>query len=341
MSANSKILILGGTGFISSKLVDKLLIKNHDVTIFNRGLKNKSEDKTSRLHFIQGDRNKISDLKALVQYNLFDVIYDMIAYTSEQSEMAAKIFRGKTKRFIHCSTISVYMISNDVKCPITENQMGRKLMTYWDRNPFGMDYGIQKRDCESILWKYHDYNNFQLTILRPTFVSGPGDPTMRDYFWIERVLDGNPLLVPGNGNFAFQQIYIDDVANAFADLLSYPETIGEAYNLASEDIFSLNEYLLALGKLLGRVPQLVHIDQDKFDQLPISYHSMGDSFPFNVRRPAIFSLDKIKKDLKFTSTPFNEWMPKTVDWFTNTQTGHSIGYENRSEEIMTINQYKV
>lgn len=333
MSHNLRVLVIGGTGFISSRLVDKLLELNYNVSIFNRGISKTVQSITDRVTFLQGDRDRLSDLEEIAKANQYDIIYDMIAYRPEQSKIAARVFKGRVSRFIHCSTVSVYMVSDDIECPITEDQMDRSLMTYWDRNPFGMEYGIQKRECEEVLWSFHDKEKFPLTILRPTYVSGPGDPAKRDFFWIERLLDGKPLLVPGSGDFAFQQVYIDDVAQAFVDLLSYPETKGEAYNLVSEDIFSLNEYLGALGQLLGKNPEIIHIDQDKFDQLPISYHTKGDVFPFNTRRTAIFSLDKIKRDLKYESTPFHEWMPETIDWFTNKQSSHSTGYENRAEEF--------
>ncbi|HEX2960976.1 MAG TPA: hypothetical protein VHO43_04245, partial [Ignavibacteriales bacterium] len=66
----------------------------------------------------------------------------------------------------------------------------------------------------------------------------------------------------------------------------------------------------------------------------------GDVFPFNVRRTSIFSLDKIKKDLNYHSTPFDEWMKKTISWFTSEFNGHSFGYEKREDEIQFIQEWK-
>lgn len=66
---------------------------------------------------------------------------------------------------------------------------------------------------------------------------------------------------------------------------------------------------------------------------PLSQSDQGDVFPFNTRRTAIFSLSKIKKDLKYRSTPFEKWMPLTINWYQSQPQTHSIGYENRDKEI--------
>jgi nucleoside-diphosphate-sugar epimerase len=280
-------LILGGTGFISRAVVRHLLAEGHSVAVVTRGTRPPEPGCES----IIADRTDATVLAAAVVGRRFDAVFDMIAYEPEASRSAARLFRGATGRFIHCSTISVYMVSHDIQCPITEDQSHGALMEDWPCNPFGMSYGIKKRQCEQVLWNYHDARLFPVSMLRPTFVSGPDDPTRRDWFWIQRMQDGQPLLVPGSGDHAFQQVYVDDVARMFVRLLDRTASIGKAYNIAGEEIFSLNEYLQSIGSLMHRGPACVHIDQAEFDRLPISVPREGDVFPFNTRRTAVFSLD--------------------------------------------------
>ncbi|MCF7802660.1 MAG: NAD-dependent epimerase/dehydratase family protein [Candidatus Marinimicrobia bacterium] len=335
-----KIFIIGGTGFLSSHVVEILLERGHDVTMFTRGNRENPFRKNGNLTWKRGDRNNIDELRETAEGKTYDAVYDFVAYEPESTQIAVDVFRGKVDRFIHCSTISVYMVSNEVRCPITEDQDKGPLMEFFPRNPFGMQYGIDKRKCEDILWDAHDENTFPVSMLRPTYISGPEDPAMRDYFWIQRILDGKPLLVPGSGHFAFQQVYVNDVARAFTDLLDYPESIGKAYNVAAEEIFSLNDYLRKLGTLLGKDPELFHVDQEVFDKLPFSVSPNGDVFTFNTRRTSVFSLDRIKRDLHFSSTPFEEWMLKTIRWFSEKYDGHSLGYENRAQEIEFAEHWK-
>jgi nucleoside-diphosphate-sugar epimerase len=327
----NKTLVIGGTGFISGRIVHYLLARGDRVTLINRG-RSKSE-MAPPVELIVADRTMPDELERGLGGRTFDIVYDMVAYRPEESATIARLLRGKVGRFVHCSTVSVYMISEKVKCPITEDQDHAPPMEFWPRNPFGMEYGILKRECEDVLWKAHNEKDFPVTMLRPTFVSGENDPAGRDFFWIERILDGGPLLVPGSGNFVFQQVYLDDVARMFALLPELPVTAGEAYNIAGEETLTLNEYLQALGDLLGRRPGLVHVDQETFDTLPFSSSPDGDVFPFNTRRDTLFSLEKIKAHAAFRSTSFTTWMIKTIAWWKTGARGHSHGYEHRSDEL--------
>lgn len=334
------ILIIGGTGFISNRVSEKLLLRGHKLTLLNRGnTKTKLREKRN-LSFVYGDRNNKRILSELVSKEKYDVVYDFIAYNENDSLTAVEVFKNKIGRFIHCSTISVYMLQKDVKIPVTEDQINLPLMKEFKRSPFGWDYGIDKIKCENVLWKSHDEKKFPVSMLRPTYVSGPEDPARRDWFWIERILDGKPLLVPGDGNFKFQQVYIEDVAEIFCKVVETDKSIGQAYNVAGDESFTLNEYLLQLMKLLNKKSDVFHIDQKEFDNLEISYSNGGDVFTFNTRRDAVFSLQKIKDQLGYSTTPFNEYMKITIDWFQNDHKNHSNGYSRRDEEVNIINSLK-
>jgi nucleoside-diphosphate-sugar epimerase len=328
------ILVIGGTGFISGSLVRHLRAHGDRVTVVARGESGGVAD--SAVEILRADRTDPQALERAVGGRMFDAVYDMIAYRPEQSVEAARLFRGKTGRFIHCSTVSVYMVSDEVTCPITEDQDRRPLMEFRERNPFGMEYGILKRKCEEVLWQAHHDRDFPVTMLRPTYVSGPHDPARRDFFWIERILDGGPLLIPGTGEYRFQQVFVEDVGRLFAGIAHLPRTAGEAYNVAGEETFTTKEYLRALGMLLNRMPDIVHIPQAEFDAHPVSSSSSGDVFPFNPGRDAVVSLQKTVKDTAYRSTPFDDWMGETIRWWQSGSHGHSNGYERRPEELALI-----
>ena len=334
------VLVLGGTGFISTRLVQMLLDAGHSVTILTRGRTAANFANAEQLHHVRGDRSSAASLRSALQGLTFDAAVDMIAYTAEESRIAVDVLQGRVGRFIHCSTVSVYMVSDEVTCPIREDQANLPLMANWPRNPFGMDYGIKKRKCEEVLWAAHS-DGFPVTVLRPTFVSGPGDPAIRDYFWIQRILDGGPLLVPGSGDHAFQQVYVDDAARAFAQVLENDATIGEAYNVVGDDVYSLNDYLRRLAALFGREVELEHLPQDIFDRLPISTSPRGDVFPFNTRSTSVFSIEKIRAATGFDPSPFEDWMRPTIAWYINDYPGASLGYEKRRAEIDLIRQIRM
>ncbi len=331
-----KILVIGGTGFISGHLTLELLARGHTVTLLTRGKSRNPFIDEGKIEYIFGDRCTEHGVRTAVGTSTFDAVYDMIAYRPEESIISAKVFRGKVGRFIHCSTISVYMVSDQIRCPITEEQDSLPLMEWFDRNPFGMQYGIDKRECESVLWDAHHPEHLPVSMIRPPYVLGPNDLLHRDWFWMQRILDGGPLLVPGSGDHALQAVYVKDLARAFASLLDSDISIGRAYTVAGDEIFSLNEYIERVGRLLGRNPELVHLDQEIFDAHPISTLPGKDVFPLNSRRTAVFDISKAKRDLRFVSTPFDDWMKVTIDWYTKIYRRDSPGYERRKTELRMI-----
>lgn len=335
-----KVLIIGGTGFISGAVARHLLARGYTVTAITRGSTPPPAEWSRSVEWLAADRSDTGRLATAVGNRTFDAVFDMVAYEPEATRNAVRILKGATGRFIHCSTVSVYMVSADACCPVTEDQDSLPLMPEWPRNPFGMDYGVRKRECEEVLWEHHHPTSFPVSMLRPTFVSGPGDPARRDWFWMQRMLDGQPLLVPGSGDFAFQQVYVEDVARMFVRLLDEPHSIGQAYNIAGEEIFSLKEYLRRLGSLLGCTPELVPIHQEDFDARPLSWCPDGDVFPFNTRRTAVFSLDRIKNDLGYKSTPWETWMSETAAWWQSPERPDSYGWSRRGEEIALAAQLK-
>ncbi|MDX1429215.1 MAG: NAD-dependent epimerase/dehydratase family protein [Rhodothermales bacterium] len=334
-----KVFVIGGTGFISSGVVDSLLTDGHSVTTFTRGVSMPTLNAPANLIRCFGDRRDADALRSAVDKKDYDVVYDFVAYDAVDSRLSIDVFADRTERFVHCSTVSVYMVSDEVACPITEDQNERPLMAYWPRNPFGMDYGLGKRDCEAVLWKAHEERRFAVTMLRPTYVSGPADPARRDWFWIQRILDGGPLVIPGCGDHPFQQVFVDDVVRAFVSVLNCRESVGKAYNVASEEIYSLNDYLSRLSRLLDRTPERVHIDQEVFDRLSFSSSAEGDVFPFNVRRTAVFSLSRSIDELGYRSTPFESWMSRTIDWYVG-QGKPSVGYAFRDREIVAARLWR-
>ncbi len=334
----ARICIIGGTGFISQRLVLLLLDDGHQVTLLNRGISPSPFKEQDNLQFHFGDRNDPAVLKSVFDQTDYDVVYDFVGYTPDQVDLTLAVLGGSVDRYIFCSTVSVYMISHDVSCPITEDQDHAPLMESWPRNPFGYDYGVDKRQCEDVIWRAHDKGTVRATALRPTFVAGPGDPLKREWFWLQRILDSGPVIVPGSGEYRFQNVYVEDVARAFMLALNHSNAIGQSYNVVGEESCTLNEYLDMLGAMIQRPVEKLWMQQVDFDKHPLSLYPDGDVFPYNTRRDAVFSQKKIQQELGYRSTPRKEWIAKTLDWFMGGHGGDSIGYERRNEDLALCQQ---
>ena len=91
-----KICVVGGTGNISSSIVNLLLKQNHEVVCFNRGIRN-TLPKGVRL--IKGDRSDTKNFEKTIQLENFDAAIDMVCFNAYQAKSNIKAFR-RVKHFI-------------------------------------------------------------------------------------------------------------------------------------------------------------------------------------------------------------------------------------------------
>ena len=101
-----KVLIIGGTGNISTAITRQLVQSGVDVTLYNRG---KTEVNFPGVTTITGDRydHQVFE-KQMADAGMFDCVIDMIGYDPEDVNSLIRAFEGRTAQVIFCSTIDVY-----------------------------------------------------------------------------------------------------------------------------------------------------------------------------------------------------------------------------------------
>src|SRR5580693_7354728 len=102
-----KILIIGGTGLISTAITGQLLARGDEVTLFNRG---KSEARIPEgAQIIHGDRKQYAEFEAqMAEAGHFDCVIDMVGFVPADAESAVRAFAGRIGHFIFCSTVCTY-----------------------------------------------------------------------------------------------------------------------------------------------------------------------------------------------------------------------------------------
>jgi nucleoside-diphosphate-sugar epimerase len=153
-----KILIIGGTGLISTPITQFLLERGDEVTHYNRG-KFDLYPLPPGVHSIQGDRTDCPAFeRQIAEAGNWDCVMDMVGYAPEDAESVARAFRGRTGHFIFCSTVDVYRKPAS-SFPVTEAEGYGGLNTY----------SVNKVKCEQILRAAHERGDFPLTIIRPAY----------------------------------------------------------------------------------------------------------------------------------------------------------------------------
>jgi nucleoside-diphosphate-sugar epimerase len=330
-----KILVIGGTRFFGYHIVRKLLEDGQEVILFNRG--RTPDDFGDRVKRIQGDRNDYKSFYRMLKGESYDIVIDMIAYKAEDSQAAVRTFQGKVGHLIHISTGSVYVVTKDFPCPLREEDSARELYPQPKKDADWWLYGYHKRKCEEVLRKAYEKLGFPVTMLRLPIVMGERDYTLRAYSYFLRIEDGMPMILPDSGLNVFTHIYQGDIVRTVASNLLNKTSFGQAYNLAQEEILALKSFILKAAEILGKKVKLVDIPSEILDSA-----SLGTSFsPFSMRRPFVLSVEKAKRDLAFSSTPFELWLRKTILWFKKEyKGGPPENYQSRAKEIEVIQKYQ-
>ncbi len=183
-----KILVLGGTGFIGPHMVRHALERGHEITLFNRGKTGK--DMFPQATQLVGDRD--GGLQALAKGE-WDAVIDNSGYVPRHVRDSAQLLKGRVGRYLFISTMSVFdFMSGDFPLGV-----GSKLQVLSEpgSEDVGKHYGALKVLCEQAVEEAYGES---ATIVRPTYVCGPGDRTQRYTWWVDRIHRGGDVLAPGD-----------------------------------------------------------------------------------------------------------------------------------------------
>lgn len=240
------MLVTGGAGMIGSHLVDLLLDAGaREVVVLDdlsRGRMDNLAGATARggVTFVQGD---IRDRALLARtFAGIDVLYHLAAIRltqcAEQPRLSLEVMaegtfnvfeaacEARVARLVAASSASVYGAAD--RFPTDESHHQHNDRTF---------YGAAKTYSEGLLRAFREANGLDYVALRPFNVYGPRMDTLGAYTevlirWMDRIEQGKPPIVFGDGAQSMDFVYVEDVARAF-QLAATNGAPGEVYNVAS------------------------------------------------------------------------------------------------------------
>ena len=320
-----RVLVIGGTTFFGYATVLKLAEKGHEVTVFTRG--RRRPPLPEGVVHLAGDRTHRRRFQRKLRDTSFDAIFDNIAYDREDVSSALRALKGSIGHYVLTSSAAVYARPDESES-LSESEFDP---ADGDLNPRGnpsLAYAVGKINAERALWESQDPVPF--TIIRPPVVTGPRDPSPRAWFWIQRVSDGGPVLLPDGGSSTFRQVYSEDLAMAIVSALGNPAAFGKAYNIAQAETVTLREYVTAMAEALGKDPEFVEAPLSVLKEARL----WPQAPPFVRPRRLVLDIRAAQEDLEYQPTPFSEWIAETARWFLEEYRGRdSMGYRDRDREI--------
>jgi 2'-hydroxyisoflavone reductase len=185
------ILILGGTGFLGPYQVDYALARGHKVTLFNRGHKDTSQY-ADRVEVLIGDRDAKAGpgLAALEGNRRWDAVIDNSGYLPRHVRDSAQLLKGRVHRYLFVSTVAAYAGTQ----PVCTEDSPLRVLTKSESDPMTMQsYGEFKAEGDRAVREIY---GTAATVVRPTYVIGPGDETDRFTYWAARTAEGGRVVGP-------------------------------------------------------------------------------------------------------------------------------------------------
>jgi nucleoside-diphosphate-sugar epimerase len=196
-------LVLGGTGQIGIPAARRLANDGWDVTVAARG-----EAADIRL-----DRTAPGELEAAADG--FDLLVDIVPYTIADAMQLASL-AGHVGSVIAISSAAVYgfgTAADPLPVPVSEDHEAVA--------PGDTDYAGRKRAIEVIL----EEAELPTTLIRPGAIYGPNTKHSREWYFVQRVLDGRKAVVLArNGAGRFHTISAENIAELIACAAARPAT---------------------------------------------------------------------------------------------------------------------
>jgi nucleoside-diphosphate-sugar epimerase len=311
------ILLIGGTGIISSAVAELAIARGHTVYLLNRG--QRANELSAKTRAIIADKNDRAAMQKALGDLQFDAVANFIAFTAEDVEKDVEMFLGRTKQYLVISSASAYQ-----KPPnhyvLTESTPLHNPFWQYSRNKIAMEEAATRAYREK---------NFPITIVRPSYTYSkffvPGLFSL-GFMNFERIRAGKPLIVHGDGQSLWQMTFNEDFAKGFVGLIGNPRALGEAFHITTDEVLTWDQIFQTMGRAVGREAKLVHVPVEFIGRCEPSVY---DGLKGDKMYSAVLDNAKIKSVVpEFSATiSFYEGMRRCLAWYADHPEAAKSGLE--------------
>lgn len=244
-----RVLIVGGTGLISSEVARSLLGAGHDVTLVNRGSGRQTVDGAKTIVADATDAHALRDaLHGMrLRRERFDVVLQSIAFQPDHVADDVETFAPLTDRYALIATSAAYAKHDTLHRLVEDDEQDNP---YWD-------YAQAKIACEQVLRERAPQAGLDWVIVRPAHTYG--DPKMPGYWgnsskpWtlIDRMRRGADILIPGDGSSLWTLTHASDVGAGIAGVITHSDASHRAVHVVSDTPYTWETILRTIAVQAG------------------------------------------------------------------------------------------
>src|ERR671920_1545010 len=257
-----------------------------------------------RAQLLVGDLADVDSVRAAVGDREFDVVADFRSFTTADVQSRLDVFEGRMGQYVFISSASAYQTPPG-RMPVRESTPLS--------NPF-WQYSRDKIACEDLLTAAYRDEGFPATVIRPshtydrTLVPFDGGWTV-----MERMRQGRPVVVQGDGTSLWTLTHHVDFARGFVPLLGHPRTLGEAFHITSDDVLTWDRIAHTMAAAAGVEADIVHVPSDAIAAEDAEWGAglLGDK-----AHSMVFDNSKLRSVVPdyVATIPFEQGAREMVEW---------------------------
>ena len=307
-------LITGGTGFLGSHIIKRLLHDNKNkITVVTTSIRNKNSIKMlnidiDKINLVQGDVRNFEFIRMLFNEYEFDIIFHLSAVSEvrkcqNDAKLAYDTNVSGTINVLECARL--YGNIKAIAVSSSDKAYGSGEIPYVESQSLnGMAIYEASKSCADIIARSY-YNNYRLPVVvtRCSNLYGEGDANFSRLFpnTIKNLIRGeSPVIWKGVENGTREFLYVGDAVDAYLSLIeNIDKTKGEAYNIGGGNILSIKDTVQMIIDKVNKNIDIVYKEKD----FPEIFHQYLDS-------------RKIKNDIGWKpKTSIKDGLEKTINFY--------------------------
>jgi nucleoside-diphosphate-sugar epimerase len=304
-----RVLLIGGSGFLGGHAARALLEAGHEVSVLSRG----NRPPLAGVETLRAERRDPASLAGALEGRRFDFTVDFAAYDAVDIERLLLIPYAALGRYVLISTGQVYLVTRCPHTPYREEDSEHPLKPEPPADTPDhreWSYGVGKRRAEGALLSLRASHGVRGVILRPPVIVGEGDHSLRLWAYLERMLDGGPIVLPEGGRQPIRFLHAGDLARVVLRLLESKPPRQAIYNLAQPDVLTLREVLERVARAAGVTPRFTDASWEELADAGIERSFSPYAGPW----VSLLDPSRAGAEWGFLGTRMDDHLPGVVSW---------------------------